>query len=167
MGIAATLLDSIRVFFISSTVPMATGPIGRAVGIVGGGGGVFGRDLGGVLGEVSVGVPLGKPVGDGVNIGFAEGPLTLDGSGLTGCFSGVFALVPDSGPKVAKTGASLCLGDSLGSAVGVFSPSDSDSVLLKESLLISNTGGLVQAGGSELGSPWGGSTFLYGVPEFL
>ena len=50
--------------------------------------------------------------------------------------------------------------DSLGSAVGVFSPSHSDSVLLKESLLISNAGGLVQAEGSELGSPWGGSTFL-------
>ena len=86
--------------------------------------------------------------------------LTLDGSGLNGCFSGGFALAPDSGPKGAKTGASLCLGDSLGSAVGVFSPSDSDSVLLKESLLISNAGGLVQAEGSELGSLWGGSTFL-------
>ena len=69
-------------------------------------------------------------MGDGVNLGFAEGPLTLDGSGLTGCFSGAFALAPDSGPKGAKTGAGLCLGDS---AVGVFSPSDSDSVLLKES----------------------------------
>ena len=42
--------------------------------------------MGGVLGGVPVGVPLGEPVGDGVNVGFAEGPLTLDGSGLTGCF---------------------------------------------------------------------------------
>ena len=141
---------------------MAAGPVGGAVGIVGGGGGVFGGDLGGVLGGVPVGVPLGEPVGDGVNLGFAEGPLTLDGSGLTGHFSGAFALAPDSGPKGAKTEAGLCLGDSLGSAVGVFSPSDSDSdsVLLKESLLISNAGGLVQAERSELGSLWGGSTFL-------
>ena len=144
---------------------MAAGPIGGAIGIVGGGGGVFGRDLAGVLGGVPVGVPLDTTVGDGVNLGFAEGP--LDGSGLTGHFSGVFASAPDSGPKVAKIGAGLCLGDSLSSAVGVSSPSDSDSVLLKESLLISNAGGLVRAGGSELGSPSGGSTFLYGVPGFL
>ena len=86
-------------------------------------------------------------MGDGVDLGFAEGPLTIDGSGLTGRFSGAFTLAPDSGPKGAKTGAGLCLGDSLGSAVGVFSPSDSDSVLLKESLLISNAGVLVQAEG--------------------
>ena len=131
---------------------MAAGSVCGAVGIVGGGGGVFGGDLGGVLEGVPVGVPLGEPVGDGVDLGFAEGPLTLDGSGLTGHFSDAFALAPDSGPKGAKTGAGLCLGDSLGSAVGVFSPSDSDSVLLKESLLISDAGGLVQAKGSELGS---------------
>ena len=70
--------------------------------------------MGGVLGGVPVGIPLGEPVGDGVNLGFAEGPLTLDGSGLTGCFSGVFALAPDSGPKGAKIGAGLCLGDFFG-----------------------------------------------------
>ena len=63
--------------------------------------------MGGVLGEVPVGVPLGEPVGDRVNLGFAEGPLTLDGSGLTGHFSGAFAVAPDSRPKGAKTGAGL------------------------------------------------------------
>ena len=105
--------------------------------------GPVGRDLGGVLGGVPVGVPLSKSGGDGVSVGFPDGPLTLDGSGLAGHFLGVFALAPDSGPKGAKIGAHLCLGDSLGSAVGVFSPSDSDSVLLKESFLISTAGGLV------------------------
>ena len=149
MGLTTTNVSRpITLFLLISDVvilkvPMAAGPVGGAVGIVGGGGGVFGKDLGGVLGGVPVRVPLGKPVGDGVNLGFAEGPLTLDGSSLTGHFSGVFALAPESGPKGAKIGAGLCLGDSLGSVVGVFSPSDSDSALLKESLLISNAGGLV------------------------
>ena len=79
---------------------MAAGPVGGAVGIVGGGGGVFGGDLGGVLGGVPVGVPLGEPVGDGVDLGFAEGPLTLDGSGLTGRFSGAFAFDKYQKPHV-------------------------------------------------------------------
>ena len=105
--------------------------------------------MGGVLG-VPVGVPLSESVGDGVDLGFAEGPLTLDESGLTGHFSGVFALVPDSGPKGAQIGAGLCLGDSLGSAVGVFSPSDSDSVLLKESLFLMQ-GDLLELKGLNLG----------------
>ena len=70
------------------------------------------------------------------------GTTTPEGAGLTSKSFGELGFSSESGSNGNIIGAGLSLGVSLGSAVGVVSPSDSDFVPSKGSLVFSKAGRL-------------------------
>ena len=105
---------------------MVAGPVGGAEGV-----------FGGVLGGDPTRDRVGEPGGVRTVGGLVLGATTLEGAGLTGNCSGDLGFSSESGSNGNIIGAGLSLGVSLGSAVGVVSPSDSDFVPSKGSLVFS------------------------------
>ena len=150
----ATLFDSIRAFLISSTVPMATGPVKGD------------KRLGGKEGGVLTGLSGGDLTTCTMTGAFAAPACSRTGAagaGLTGDFSDVLGPLSQYAPNgkitdanchfVMPSGVSLILhfGVSLGSSVNVHSLSESMS---NESSVLSKI---------PVSLP-GRSTFQYGVP---
>ena len=154
LGIAATLFDSIRAFLISSMVSMLTGPVCGVRGLVGVAGGV----LRGLLGGDPTRDQVNEPGGDETPGSLALSVTTLKGAGLTGDLPGDLDFLSGSGSNGNIIGAGLSLRVTLGSAIRVLSPSESESAPSKGSPVLSKPG-LV-----EKGIIWGRPTFLSGVP---
>ena len=154
MGIAATLLDSIRAFLISSTVPMATGPINGDMGLGGKEGGVL---TGLSDGDLTTGTMTGSF--DAVPCG----RMGAAGAGLTGNFSGALGPLSGSAPNGRITGANFLFVIPLGISLIVhFAGSLGSSVrVLSLSESISNESSVLSKIPVSL---LGRSTFLYGVP---